>query len=158
MYKRQEEEVSTLTLTADHSLTSEGSSVQLTATHAEGTHVEYTWQCATQAPNTTTTNVYVVVFPTWGLYTCNVTATNNISSQQASTDVKVLQVITSLGIKDRTANSTLYLPIDTAPGVEADCNTNFEVDFSWNVMKDAGVINTQVGSLSLIHISEPTRR
>ena len=148
-----EEEVSTLTLTADHSLTSEGSSVQLTATHAEGTHVEYTWRCATQAPNTTTTNVYVVVFPSWGLYTCNVTAANNISSQQASTDVKVLQVITSLGIKNRTANSTLYLPINTAPGVEADCNTNFEVDFSWNVMKDAGVINTQVGGVLLYRFS-----
>ena len=148
-----EEAVSTLTVTADHSVTSEGSSVQLMATHSEGTNVEYTWQCTTQASHTTTTNTHVVVFPSWGLHTCNVTAANNISSQQASINIKVLQVITSLGIKNLTANNTLYLPINTASIVEADCNTNFEVNFSWNVMKDRAVINTQVGGVLVYHFT-----
>ena len=142
-----EEEVSSIALTADHPVTSEGSSVHLSAVHSQGTDVEYTWQCGSHPSYQTSVNSTSVVFNTWGLHTCNISATNNVSSQHASMDIRVLQTITSLGIKNWNASGTLYVPTNKQPGVEAECNTNFGVNFTWHVMKAGAVLNTGDGGV-----------
>ncbi|XP_070182767.1 polycystin-1-like [Littorina saxatilis] len=135
-----EEKISSLNVTADNSVTSEGASVQLTVFHTEGMNVEYSWQCDSQAAQATSVNTTAVIFPTQGLYSCNVTATNNVSFQQVSISIKVLQTISSLGVKDLAPNTTLYVPVGKTPSVEVDCNTYFEVNFTWNIMEDGAVI------------------
>ncbi|XP_076458276.1 polycystin-1-like [Babylonia areolata] len=150
-----EEAVSALTLTADKPVTSEGSSVRLTADHSQGTDVIYTWQCGFQPPYNTSSPTTHIAFTSWGLHNCSVVAANNVSSQQATLDIQVLENITSLGVKNLTAGSMLYIPINRSAGVEVECNTYFKVNFTWSVMKAGAVIRTENGPLLTYTFTTP---
>ena len=84
-----EEEIAGLNIGPADSYAAEGLPYLINVSTALGSNVEFTWDCSSLSPFSTTNTSASLTFSTWGNQTCNVTAANAVSSLMKTITIQV---------------------------------------------------------------------
>lgn len=140
-----QEAISNVALQTNTSFVEVNHPSQFSVSFLEGSHVSISWSCTGILDKYEDLMDVVLSFGTTGYKQCTVSLTNFVSSQTATQRIPVIEAITQLAISNnmtRDSNNNLYASTGGNISFSAEINTEFLVDFLWEITQNGNIVQT----------------